>query len=53
MTKDSETEINLFSQGITDILAADNTDASEAGNSSGIKSMPYTTGEYDFTGRRT
>ncbi len=50
MTKDSETEINLFSQGITDILAADNTDASEAGNSSGIKSMPYTTGEYDFIG---
>lgn len=50
MTKDSETEINLFSQGITDILAADNTEAADAGTASGVNSMAYTTGAYDFIG---
>lgn len=50
MTKDSETDINLFSQGITDILAADDTETSGVGNTVGVKGTAYTTGEYDFIG---
>lgn len=50
MTKDDETGINLFSQGITDILAASNTDAADAGSQAGVKSTSYRTNEYDFIG---
>ncbi|MCD8036066.1 MAG: peptide ABC transporter substrate-binding protein [Clostridiales bacterium] len=50
MTKDSETDINLFSQGITDILASDDTETAGMGNSASVKSVSYTTGEYDFIG---
>lgn len=50
MTKDNETNINLFSQGITDILAADMTEAADAGTAVGVKSVGYTTNIYDFIG---
>lgn len=50
MTKDSETTINLFSQGITDIIAVDSTKAGDAAGRIGVKSTPYKTNEYDFIG---
>ncbi|GFI62162.1 oligopeptide-binding protein AppA [Clostridiales bacterium] len=50
MTKDIETDINLFSQGITDLLAANDTEASEAKSGVGVVATEYTTGEYDFIG---
>ncbi|MDD5945618.1 MAG: peptide ABC transporter substrate-binding protein [Clostridia bacterium] len=50
MTKDRETDINLFSQGITDILAADKTESAGAGSTAGVKEAAYTTNEYDFIG---
>ncbi len=50
MTKDSETNRNLFSQGITDILFAGNSEAAGIGNTVGVKGTAYTTGEYDFIG---
>lgn len=50
MTKDAETTINLFSQGITDIIAVDSTKAGDAAGRIGVKSTPYKTNEYDFIG---
>ena len=50
MTKDTQTNINLFSQGITDILAADSTEAVDASSQIGVKTTSYKTNEYDFIG---
>lgn len=50
MTKDSETNINLFYQGITDILAADSTEATDTSSQIGVNNTAYTTNEYDFIG---
>lgn len=49
MTKDQETNYNLFAQGITDILAAGN-NAADAVSRPGVNSVSYRTNEYDFIG---
>ncbi len=50
MTKDEDTNLNLFSQGITDIYSADKAETVKTGAASGVRSVSYTTGEYDFIG---
>lgn len=50
MTKDSQTDVNLFSQNITDILVAEKKELSGIKNKAEINKTDYTTNEYDFIG---
>lgn len=50
MTKDRGTQINLFSQGISDLLPADETELAGQTATFGIKKTNYVTNIYDFIG---
>lgn len=50
MTKDRDTQINLFSQGISDLLQADETELAGQNTPFGIKKTNYSTNVYDFIG---
>lgn len=50
MTKDRDTQINLFSQGISDLFQADETELAGRNIPFGVKKTNYATNVYDFIG---
>ncbi|MEA4972307.1 Oligopeptide-binding protein AppA [bioreactor metagenome] len=50
MTKDRSTQINLFSQGISDLLPADETELAGQSTAVGVNKTNYVTNIYDFIG---
>lgn len=50
MTKDRDTQINLFSQGISDLLAADETELAGQKTVLDLNKINYVTNVYDFIG---